>query len=668
MAVTPKPIDKPYWATAIVVDGGGRTNIIAPPVGREPEGWTYLEKPPRNYTNHLWHWNGEWIDYQEAMTDAAQKAATKVVAAEDASDEWKQMADYTVGAGADAAITIELAVTNLPATGGRVLLSDGTFTCATQIDITKAGVWIMGQGPNTRIKTASASDVAAIDVQAIYTRLSDFLITTDSGALGANYANGVTASSANDLVCERIIVEGMYGPASIYPATPKGVAFYMSGCSGAIMNCRVELVSGGAVGTRSNECAFIAGGEVAVVGNRFMDANYGGNPSTSPCVYSRGNAGIIANNIMEYMDKGVLADVGRAMIVNNHMTNMTTAGVHLTGTSEDCVVDGNVIETSADGILTDSNSHTISGNEIKTMSGNGVHLNIVTNCNINGNKIEACAVGVEVQDAEQCIIANNLLRGCLEGIGFAVTPVEILIEGNLLEECPTAIEIGGSGHLIRGNQIVHTASGTVAIRCTATTDVDICGNYIRDFTSAIEAGGAQARINDNRILNGATGIKTTGTDAQVNGNHIEGHTGIGIDNGAAASFAMIEGNFIEGGTIAIELNGAGVNCCCNTTKSASATHILLQATCTASHICGNVCHAGVGPAAEGIYLVLDNVSGNTVTNNRLYGCAVIELRVIQAAALPIVNIMSVPETTGGVWNGNDARDNNSMTYASFAKA
>src|SRR3990167_5637602 len=74
------------------------------------------------------------------------KVATKSVAASDADPETKLFADYVCDGTADDG-QIQAAIDGLPAGGGKVVLSDGTFSIAAQIDLpTDRAVNIEGSG------------------------------------------------------------------------------------------------------------------------------------------------------------------------------------------------------------------------------------------------------------------------------------------------------------------------------------------------------------------------------------------------------------------------------------------------------------------------------------------------------------------------------------------
>jgi hypothetical protein len=96
------------------------------------------------------------------------RAATLVVAASDASSEMKAGADY-VGNGTADDVQIQAAIDALPSSGGKVVLSEGTFTLAATIDAVDDMI-LEGQGFATKLTLAAGSpgaQINAIDIDTV---------------------------------------------------------------------------------------------------------------------------------------------------------------------------------------------------------------------------------------------------------------------------------------------------------------------------------------------------------------------------------------------------------------------------------------------------------------------------------------------------------------------
>lgn len=112
-------------------------------------------------------------------------------------------------------VQIQAAIDALPATGGSVVLSDGTFNISTTL-FTQFGLWLSGQGPGTIIKAAAGATGSSI-IEA----------KNDGAVRPATAANRVTIS---DLTLDTNSVNGLNG-------------LYFRGYAGAVQFARVERVT-----------------------------------------------------------------------------------------------------------------------------------------------------------------------------------------------------------------------------------------------------------------------------------------------------------------------------------------------------------------------------------------------------------------------------------------
>lgn len=83
------------------------------------------------------------------------------VAASDASAKSKAVADWLCSGTADD-VQIQAAIDALPAGGGKVVLSEGTFNPAAEIAIAAANTTLQGQGPSTILKPATNANLARV--------------------------------------------------------------------------------------------------------------------------------------------------------------------------------------------------------------------------------------------------------------------------------------------------------------------------------------------------------------------------------------------------------------------------------------------------------------------------------------------------------------------------
>lgn len=83
MTVVTKPTDSADWATTEQINPvSGESNYVEPPSTQIEFGWTYLQKPPRQYFNWWQRVVGLWVRYleyratQEPLTDAGASGVT----------------------------------------------------------------------------------------------------------------------------------------------------------------------------------------------------------------------------------------------------------------------------------------------------------------------------------------------------------------------------------------------------------------------------------------------------------------------------------------------------------------------------------------------------------------------------------------------------------------
>jgi len=87
------------------------------------------------------------------------RTATVIVASSTSLN--KNQADYICD-GVDDQVEINAAINSLPANGGRVLLLEGQFNCASSLNINASQVVLEGQGRNTILKLNNGANTSAI--------------------------------------------------------------------------------------------------------------------------------------------------------------------------------------------------------------------------------------------------------------------------------------------------------------------------------------------------------------------------------------------------------------------------------------------------------------------------------------------------------------------------
>jgi parallel beta-helix repeat protein len=286
-----------------------------------------------------------------AAAPAKPLEATVFVAASDARSEVKDMADF-ICTGTNDDITIENAISLLPAAGGKVKLSEGTFTLGSSIDILKSNVSLEGSGPGTKIFLANGANTHVIVV-----------------------GNGATALS-NIKICN-LLIDGNKANQS---AAGRGIYFY--GASGyLITNSVIENVwvkncySSGIYLSYSNNNT--------ITGNNCQSNGWKGIYLS----YSNNNT-ITGNNCQSNGEDGIyLSYSNNNTITGNNCQSNGEDGIYLYYSNNNTITGNNCQSNSLHGIyLYYSNNNTITGNNCQSNGWNGIYLNTYSNNNtITGN-------------------------------------------------------------------------------------------------------------------------------------------------------------------------------------------------------------------------------------------------------------------------------------------
>jgi hypothetical protein len=626
MAPITKPNDKPLWATTIQLTGG-RWNVIAPAPGREPEGWLYLEKPPRNYDNFLWHYTGEWIEYLEAHTDAAQKCATFVIAAEDAVDGWKQTADYVVGVGADATLVIETAIAALPAQGGRILLSDGTFTCQTTVNLGAAVVRLEGQGRSSTFLTwgnVAAGGADIVDASAS----PDFSIanlTIDTATVAPAYLNGLKVTGCVGTI-ENLGFIGIYGDGTAtLPGTPKGSCLWATGSSLQVNNINIAMDSTGPDVTDA-AMAFVASSVVQGGNFRILAPGFGGTNPTEAAVYLH-TSNVQLHNIFAAFSTHALHAIS--------CDNSSVSGVYGVSTGV--------------GVHLDTCSKFNVAGVIESATGHGFFLDTCTACEVDATVLTPTAAGVSLDTCERVKVHARVDTPGTQGVEMATC-----------ERCSAnACEIeapGGSGLYIDTN----------SARC------EIVGGSVNGST-----GNGFSVLGDNCIANGVNVLTPATIGATMDGiyNQITNCRFDNIGTDGVHILSTCEDSILAECIIS-DVSGVnrgiyceGQRCDVNDNKLADIvdTAITIGNAANDCNIIDNKIDVGLGAVAPayGIHHIPAPGQGNYIQGNRCLVATTADLRIIGA----YLNARSTPETAGGAGggaDGHDCRDNNLTLTAALA--
>lgn len=313
---------------------------------------------------------------------AKSSGATAVVAASDASSTVKAAADF-ICTGTNDQVQINLAIASLPATGGKVVLSEGTFTISTPastgwLNPLVSNLHLVGNGDGiTTIKLANGQNSRLITQTTAVSHVTLEGITWDSN--GTNQNDGASRDDRCGL--------------------------YLNNISHLqILHCGIINTRHGA-GIRASMCNY-----TLYFGNRFynngLSSLFLGDHSF---IRNSSHYRVVGNTYLTASDTGTAQDgVSFSSVVNN--------------TYEDCTLGVSVCNSATEGpsVGTASHHNVITGNTIRgRISGaNAVGIKVSTFGNtspgnmhdvvISSNVISECDRSMWVEEADRVtILANN---------------------------------------------------------------------------------------------------------------------------------------------------------------------------------------------------------------------------------------------------------------------
>jgi len=137
--------------------------------------------------------------------------ATIFIAASDARPEVKALADYVCTGVNDDAV-ISQAISMLPASGGRIRLSEGNFVFGNTLVISRNNVSLEGSGPGTVIKGAISSDYIQVAPYHQYIKISNLKIDGSSQTSGNGiYLYGTAGNPISRCIISDCWVYNVYG-------------------------------------------------------------------------------------------------------------------------------------------------------------------------------------------------------------------------------------------------------------------------------------------------------------------------------------------------------------------------------------------------------------------------------------------------------------------------
>jgi len=329
--------------------------------------------------------------------DDWKRTATLIVAASDSKD--KEHADYVCDGTADE-VEINQAISDLPATGGSVILMDGTFNIDATITLDKT-ISLIGQGKSTIILTDTAIEM--INITANNCEVKDI------------YFSGVKASAceAIDVDADYWLIENCYFYQTYYGIRGQSgydfplitnCTFYDNVRAVYLLSVDYVRISGCYFYSCDAYDIYVIGNYATSTGNLHQNSNY--------AEYFTGNYATSTGNFVYGATQPAITIDNSGTAVGNLLVSCSNKGISLEGYS--CSAVGNSFYRCNQPIYSAEGSHTIAENSIYDTNGSYPAIDLTGSDyhTITGNVIKkANREGIKIDDCQRCVISNNSIYG-----------------------------------------------------------------------------------------------------------------------------------------------------------------------------------------------------------------------------------------------------------------
>ncbi len=432
---------------------------------------------------------------KRAVSTVYARTATQVVAASDSKDTTN--ADHFCD-GTNDEVQIIAAIDALPATGGSVLLMDGTYEIAAEITMNKANVKLIGQGKSTILNISSA--IKTVNISAHFCEVNSIQFT---GAKTLNFYGVFSENVDYGKVINCWFATLYYG---IYTQLGDHWIYSHNTLTGAF-----------------NKAIRANGNSVLIEGN-MIEAD------TDVIIESLGrSAQVIGNSLSGRMDIGSseAITVGTRSVVSGNSIRITN-GRGYTSTANGITIIGNVFETAGIALFNNGGEYvTITGNYFE-LNGSQSILNDGNNCTISSNiffDTRSNDAPIHIRSDHNTIIGNTINKADRNGIKLSNSANHNLIDGNNIHDTSEdtdntydAILITGTStyNIISNNRISGNAANKHRYGISEASSADdfnvYVGNIITDSqTAAFNINGASSTI-----ISTVDGAVAIGAEPQTN--------------------------------------------------------------------------------------------------------------------------------------------------------
>lgn len=404
-----------------------------------------------------------------------------------------ERADYQCDGTADD-VEIQAALDALPATGGRVILLDGTYNTIANITVPATSA-LEGQSFNTIIIPAGAAITNGIVLNGNNIKLANFKITLAAGCgTGGARPNVVYAIGMNHLLIENMYLVG-----------DKSVADDGSN----LRQCGIlfDNVDDSEINTVWSEdnmkygIHLYNGSDYNVVNG----CRSQGNAQSGIYIYTSSNNNTITGNICQSNGNGIIVEASSSYNTITGNTCLTGGnGIFLFTSADNNTITGNTLQNCGGTALYMYNSgyNTITGNTIQGNTTNGVYFRNTYHNTIAGNSVQGNGnSGIYLRQTTYSTIIGNTCRGNTHyGLYIYSSTDNNTIIGNICVDNDSGdtntydgINVTTSNYnIIEGNKCYITVAGAkqrYGINIASGT-----GNIVRD--NDLLQGGRTSNFND----------------------------------------------------------------------------------------------------------------------------------------------------------------------------
>ena len=477
---------------SITVNSGKSLTIVGGNTASRPASPTAGMLYYDSSTNQLIQYNGsKWI--------SAPRTATKIVAANNSSQEEKDAADY-VATGSSAQNTINTAIAALPSGGGSVYLTEGTYIVDGSVNVTDH-VALMGSGTATLLKVANgANNLDAVINNADWTNGNDGIRISNLAIDGnsANATNGYGIDAESDGTSQkRFQIDHVdirnFGRDSIYLSGWK---------SGSITDSYFAGNGFAGIDTRGNV-------GITISDNHFDNNSYGVFVADASGV---GQANIANNTFTNGTNVDLYISSSNVTATNNVFTNSAFQPIILQSGSNN-IVSNNLINSPGDvAIIVEGASQSqIINNQIYNSGYDGIDLSIGDDNLVSNNYLYNVPASVAGSSILVETNNNRIVNNTIESTNANSTAIGIIngvlnnyLSGNIINTTGTAISDSGSG-----TQYVNQANAANGSQITFRTANDTAAFQIQNASGT--ALMTADTVNSQLILRGATDNAVVGS-------------------------------------------------------------------------------------------------------------------------------------------------------------